>query len=119
MADDDDLEDLKRRLVVAERERNYAVAAAEETEERFRTVLEGIGDFFYVLDHDWRFLFASRSALEVWGKRQDEVLGRGFLDSFPEAKGSAAYEAHRRVMGTGAAECFETVFARAQPMDRS
>ena len=82
---DDDIDDLKRRVACAERERSVS-------DERLRVILQGIGDQFYLLDRDWRFLFASRSALEAWGKRQDDIVGQVFLKAFPQAEGSAAYE---------------------------
>lgn len=90
-------------------ERNRAEHALRESEERLKTVLEGISEAFYVLDRDWRFLFASRSALKMWNKKPEEVFERPFLECFPQAPGSAPYEAHRRVMLTGVAERFETV----------
>ncbi|MVN87149.1 PAS domain S-box protein [Deinococcus sp. HMF7620] len=74
-----------------------------------QTVLEGIDDFFYALDADWRLLFASRSALDQWGKQGADVLGQPFLQAFPQAAGSAAYEAHERVMQTRTPERLETV----------
>ncbi|WP_238193183.1 sensor histidine kinase [Methylobacterium frigidaeris] len=80
-----------------------------ENEERLQTVLDGIGEAFYALDRNWRFLFASRSALSAWGKTPDDIMGRPFLDCFPQAAGSAPYEAHRRVMRTGKAETLETI----------
>lgn len=83
--------------------------ALKESEERLKTVLEGVGEAFYALDKDWRFLFASRSTLKMWGKKQEEVLGRSFLRCFPGAEGTAPYEAHQRVMMTGVAERLETV----------
>ena len=89
-------------------ERRMYLEKLRESEERLRTVLEGIGEQFYVLDRDWRFLFVSRSALEAWGKRREDILEHFFLESFPAAVGSDAYEAHRRVMKSGIAERFET-----------
>ncbi|KAB0676202.1 PAS domain S-box protein [Aureimonas leprariae] len=83
--------------------------AAAENEARLRTVLDGISEPFYALDSDWRFLFASQSALRLWGKDAGEVLGRPFLEAFPQAAGSAAFEAHRRVMETRVAERLETI----------
>ena len=89
-------------------ERRMNLEKLHESEDRLRTVLDGIDEQFYVLDRDWRFLFVSRSALKVWRKQHEDILGRSFLESFPQAVGSESYEAHRRVVKTGLAERFET-----------
>lgn len=65
-----------------------------------RTVLEGIGEPFYVVDADWRVAYASRAALEVWGRRSDEVIGRRLRDALPEAAGSAPLAALEEAMRT-------------------
>jgi PAS domain-containing protein len=75
------------------RERDRANAA-------LRLVLEGIGEPFYVLDADWRFVHASRAALQAWGKAAPEVLGRRYLDAFPEAAGGPIHAAHEEAMRT-------------------
>ncbi|MGN6395645.1 MAG: GAF domain-containing protein [Mucilaginibacter sp.] len=90
-------------------ERAEAEEALKESEERLKTVLDGVGEPFYVLDKDWCFLFASRSALNMWGKKKEEILGHSFMSCFPEAAGTVPYKAHQRVMMTGVAERLETV----------
>jgi PAS domain S-box-containing protein len=90
-------------------ERARAETALRENETRLNIILEGIGEAFYALDREWRFLFASRAALKMWGKELDEVIGRIFLECFPQAAGSLSYEAHQRVMTTGITERFESV----------
>lgn len=116
--------DITRRVVAEDEIRSHAseleasveerTRALAESETRLTTVLEGVGEAFYALDCDWRFLFASRFALKTWGKRAEDLLGRKFLDCFPEAEGSEIYEAHRRVMQTGVAERLETI---SPPLD--
>jgi two-component system, chemotaxis family, CheB/CheR fusion protein len=89
--------------------------ALRQSEERLRLVLEGIGEAFYVLDSDWRFLFASRAALALWGRSEEEVIGRALLDAFPSAKDGEAYWAQARVMAGGGPEHLET---RSPVLDR-
>jgi two-component sensor histidine kinase/PAS domain-containing protein len=62
---------------------------------RRRTVetLESIGDAFYALDHDLRFTYANRRALELWRRRSGDVLGRPLLEVFPRAAGTETYRA--------------------------
>lgn len=80
-----------------------------ESEQRLRLVLEGIGEAFYVLDRDLRFVFASTSALALWGKKEAEVIGRTFLDAFPGASGSEAYLAQKRVAESREPTHIETI----------
>ncbi|WP_420138864.1 PAS domain-containing protein [Sphingomonas sp.] len=83
--------------------------ALRDSEDRLRMVLEGIDQPFYTLDASWRFVFASRSALELWGKPESAVLGRAFLDVFPDVSGSAAHQLHSCVMISRKAERLETI----------
>lgn len=103
------LYDIVARQVADLIERKQAEDALRENERRLNIILEGIGEAFYVLDREWRFLFASRYALNMWNKNAEEVLGRPFLECFPQSAGSASYKAHQRVMTTGVIERFETV----------
>jgi signal transduction histidine kinase len=103
------LYDIVARQVADLIERKKTEEAVRKSDEQLKTVLKGISEAFYALDRNWCFLFASLSALKMWDKTQEEVLGRHFLECFPEAAGTAPYEAHRRVMMSGAAERFETI----------
>jgi PAS domain S-box-containing protein len=62
---------------------------------RRRTVetLESIGDAFYALDHEFRFTYANRRALELWQRRAGDVLGRPLLEVFPRAAGAETHQA--------------------------
>ncbi|MDB5606669.1 MAG: domain S-box protein, partial [Bradyrhizobium sp.] len=90
-------------------ERNRAERALRNSEARLREVLEGIGEAFYALDQDQRFLYASRKALEIWDKKPDDLIGLPFLSAFPNAVGTPDYEAHQRALETGTAQHFESI----------
>jgi PAS domain-containing protein len=83
------------------RERDQANAA-------LRLVLDAIGEPFYVLDARWRFVHASRAALQAWGMAPTDVLGRHYLDAFPEAAGGPVVAAHEEAMRTGRPVRLET-----------
>ncbi|MBU8546532.1 MULTISPECIES: PAS domain-containing protein [Roseomonadaceae] len=82
-------------------ELKQAEAALAESVQRAREVLESLGDMLYALDAQGAIRFASRRALELWGLRREEVLGRDFLDLFPTVRGSQSWEAIERVIATG------------------
>jgi PAS domain S-box-containing protein len=66
-------------------------SAAREAAPRFADLaLDSIGDGFYVVDREWRVVYANRSALEAWGASADSVIGQVLWERFPEAAGSEA-----------------------------
>lgn len=82
------------------RERDAANAALHDGQDRLRTVLDGIGEPFYALDAQWRILYASRAALDIWGRRAEDVIGRHVLDALPKAAGSTPFAAMQEAMRT-------------------
>jgi PAS domain S-box-containing protein len=86
------------------REASEAVRASER---RLAEVLEAIGEAVYAIDRDERILFANRKALELWNKREEEVLGQRLLDVFPGIESGEPYRACREVLTTGEARHLE------------
>jgi PAS domain-containing protein len=52
------------------------------------TVLESIGDAFYMLDRDWCFGYVNGVAERMWARRRDGLLGRDIRLAFPQLIGS-------------------------------
>jgi PAS domain S-box-containing protein len=71
-------------------------------------VLEQIGVGVYVLDRQGRFRYVNKRALDAWGKRADQILGRKILDVFPVARDSELARAHHDAFGKGEAVYLET-----------
>ncbi len=80
------------------REANEAV---RHSERRLAEVLEAIGEAVYAMDRDESILFANRKALEMWNKREEEVVGRRLLEVFPGIENGKPYRAYRQVLATG------------------
>jgi len=57
------------------------------TQARLTEVLDAMGDAFYVVDREWRFLLVNASHERLTGKPRSETLGRVVWDLFPEAAG--------------------------------
>ena len=55
-------------------------------------VLDTIEDGFYILDADWRLVYANPTASEMWGLTRDAVIGENFWERFPEMLGTGAAE---------------------------
>ncbi len=86
----------RRELAVshAELERRVAARTAELSahQARERDVLQSLGEVLYALDASGHLRFASRRALEVWGRREADVLGRPFADVLPAVAGTVAWQ---------------------------
>ena len=70
------------RELLARVEGNIALA---RTQARLSEVLDTMGDAFYVVDRQWRFLLVNASHERLMGKPRSEVLGRVLWQVFPEA----------------------------------
>jgi len=85
--------------------------ATEEAERRVladrAALLESITDAFFALDRDWRFTYVNQRALDYYGKRRDELLGRSIWDLFPAAAGTQLQAQYEKVLRTQTSAAFE------------
>lgn len=63
---------------------------------RTKDILEATHDAFFILDREGRFRYVNREAEKLWGRRREDLLGRGINEVFPEAVGSEALRAVER-----------------------
>src|SRR5215208_3777521 len=96
-------------LAAVTEERRRAEAELAESHRRTSEILESIGDAFYSLDKDFVFTYVNRRAEQLWEKRRDELLGRNFLEVFPQAVGTHFYEEVVRALEGGRPVTYETV----------
>ena len=93
--------------------RRYADLAQQEaeraSERRAAAILESITDAFYALDSDFRFTYVNRRAEELWGRSREELLGRNYVEEFPDIEGSESYEMQRLVMARRQPARFESM----------
>ncbi len=61
-------------------------------------LLASMREVIYALDSDFRFAFVSRRALEVWQRPEAQLLGRPFLEVFPQATHSLAFQVQAEAM---------------------
>jgi PAS domain S-box-containing protein len=62
-----------------------------------QAILESMGDAFYALDGEWRFLYANRRALAFWNTTADQVVGQVIWQRFPQMVGTLNEQVLRRV----------------------
>lgn len=89
-----------RRDTIAEAERRALADRA--------ALLESITDAFIALDRDWRFTYVNQRALDYYGKRRDELLGRSIWDVFPAAAGTLLHDQYENALRTQCSAAFET-----------
>ena len=75
------------------RERIELEAVAERA-----ALLESISDAFYAVDQDWRFTYINQKALDYFGVRREEVMGRDLWQSFPIANDTRLQDEYRHAM---------------------
>ncbi|WP_192499450.1 PAS domain S-box protein [Skermanella pratensis] len=69
-------------------------------------ILESVGDAFYAVDRHFRFTYLNRKALEQIGKPRGQLIGRRFLEVFPQAEGSGLHNSCIEAMRDGRAREF-------------
>src|SRR4051812_4017825 len=85
-----------------------AQSAVEKVEARLAVILEGMGDAFYALDHEWRFTTINRAAQEYFGVPARNMLGQVIWDVFPKSEGTDLRKRYEDVLRTGVAASFES-----------
>ena len=93
--------------------RRYADLAQQEaerlSERRAAAILESVTDAFYALDAELRFTYVNKRAEELWGRSRGELLGRSYVEEFPQIVGSESHEMHRLVMSRRQPVRYETI----------
>lgn len=62
------------------------------------SVLESMTDGFYLLDEDLRFNYMNEIGESLLGCKREDVIGKGFLEVFPEAEGSTFHTEYVRAL---------------------
>ncbi|HEX2778761.1 MAG TPA: PAS domain-containing protein [Gemmatimonadaceae bacterium] len=95
-------------LDVTDRERARAEAEASGT--RAQALLDSIGDAFYLLDRDWRFVHVNAAAEPLLRRTREQLVGRTVWEEFPEAVGSPFDDAFREALATNRVTFVEAFF---------
>ncbi len=65
----------------AENALNNALIAAEKQKRLYNSIINGTPDLVYVFDLDYRFTYANKALLTMWGKSGEEAIGRGLREN--------------------------------------
>jgi PAS domain S-box-containing protein len=98
-----DVTDLRQSIA----EREAARAELERTSQRLSEILTSISDDFYVLDRNWRFVYANRRFTSRIGKEPEDFLGKSIWEMFPKHLGTVYEENVRAAMDRKETRRFE------------
>ncbi|MGE5716754.1 MAG: PAS domain-containing protein, partial [Acidobacteriota bacterium] len=87
--------------------RKDAEEQLERSNRRIKHILASIQDDFYVLDRDWRFVYASRNFTGRIGKEPKDFVGNVIWEMFPKHLGTPYEENVRAAMERGEVRRFE------------
>lgn len=89
-------------------ERRVGEAQLAESREKFRSLVECIGDWRWEMDPSGSFTYSSPQVFDVIGHRPEEIVGRSVLEIVPEAERPRVLTAAReRLLMEGKLQRFE------------
>lgn len=74
---------------------------------RLATTLESISDAFFLLDHDWNFMFLNGRAAQLMGGGRDDLMGKNIWQEFPNLLGTIAERSYRSTAADHQTTSFE------------
>ncbi|MBN9125284.1 MAG: EAL domain-containing protein [Nitrosospira sp.] len=78
--------------------RDREIRALQDGERAIRSILEGMMIGFVTLDHSWRFTYVNPKAAEILDRKAASLVGRKYLEAFPEAENSPLELTYHKVM---------------------
>ena len=91
-------------------ERKRAEAQLRESRALLQAVLDGSPDPVFVKDQESRILLGNAALLEVWGKPEEEVIGKNDRELYEDPViGEAMIENDRAVMTSGQSQVLEEI----------
>lgn len=91
--------------------RRHAEQERDEVAARLHTTLDSMSDAFYLLDHDWRFVFVNRQAEKLLNRSAQGLIGQVLWKEFPQAATTPEFAAYRDAMTDGRTRTFEVWYA--------
>jgi PAS domain S-box-containing protein len=82
-------------------ERRQAEEALKQSEERYRSILEEMGDGYFETDLAGNLTFVNDALIDLLGYSRKEITGMNFRALRPKEEGKAVFEAYNRMYKTG------------------
>lgn len=81
-------------------ETKQAEEALRESEREYRDLANSIGDIFFAMDTDLRYIFWNKASEEITGIPAEQALGKTIFDLFPGEAGEKTGEIYQEVLRT-------------------
>lgn len=78
--------------------------------ERLTSTLESITDCFYILDHDWKFIYVNSEAERLLEFPRSKLIGNSIWETHPQAKETAIYSEFELVRSNRTTSRFEIFY---------
>jgi PAS domain S-box-containing protein len=82
-------------------ERKKAEEALRQSEEKYRTILEEMGDGYFETDLAGNLTFVNDAMIRILGYSKEEMIGMNFRALRPEEEAKAVFKAYNRMYRTG------------------
>jgi diguanylate cyclase (GGDEF)-like protein/PAS domain S-box-containing protein len=112
----DELQTLHRRLEIlesAEADRQRAVDALRESEEKYRILLDESSDPIFMFYADGTYRYVNRAFADGVGKKSDEIIGNKIWDVFPKDEADKRFAVVKWVFENGQMRVIEVRVPRA------
>ena len=102
------------------REKLRADAALQESEEKYRTILENIEEGYYEVDLSGNFTFFNKSLCELLGRSEDELMGMNYRQYMDRETAEGVFKTFNAVYRTGKpTKAFDWTIVRTDGIRRS
>jgi PAS domain S-box-containing protein len=92
---------LKEARANLERKVEERTAELQQSEAKYRSIIENIGEAYYELDLDGNLLFLNDSGRKMLGYETDGFVGKSFRLHMPKEDADRAFNLYKRVFKTG------------------
>lgn len=82
----------------------------EQSEKRYRNLLQGISDSVYVLDRNWKHIIVNDAAAKFTGFSKEQLLNTSLLDLFPGVEKTPFFTAFQKAMQEATTQSVENEY---------
>lgn len=69
-------------------QQKIAEGKLKKSNDQINNILESIGDAFFALDSQWKFIYFNKEAERIYKRKSQEVIGKNIWDEFPSYIGT-------------------------------